>query len=204
VGQSVGQSQLGDRLVERRKGPHAELGPRPRGAPVAVDHHARPVPGAVRHPGLRPPVRQAHRDERGAQVVDSDRPAHVAALEERGSSDASCSQARSRPKRRAWSCRPSPSPRFRFPAKGGPGQGTAKPSACGASPALGSGDASLMRAESAVALVFRGRQTRSRARRARLPSGLLSAPPERSDLGEVGRPQGTVRCRGRTGGGSCS
>jgi hypothetical protein len=40
VGQSQGQSQLGNGFIERREGAESELRPRTRGTSVAVDHHA--------------------------------------------------------------------------------------------------------------------------------------------------------------------
>jgi hypothetical protein len=107
---------------------------------------------------------------------------------------------------------PSPSPRSPSTAKGGPGQGTAKPSACGASPALWPGDASLMRVESAVSsslpwAIGAGPGVGRKPDAVQgLPAarGPLAPPPERSDLGR-GRPPASAGRRedGREGAAIC-
>ncbi len=79
--------KLRDQLVERPERAEPDLRGVPRGAAVAVDHHRRLVAGPVRNPGLRPAVGERQCHERGAEVVEADRLARGALLEELGTRD---------------------------------------------------------------------------------------------------------------------
>lgn len=80
----MGQTKLRDDLVERRERTEVQLGPGARGAAVPVDHDAGAVARAVRHPGLGATVRERHRDEGRAKIVDADGATDGAALVEFG------------------------------------------------------------------------------------------------------------------------
>jgi hypothetical protein len=88
--------ELGDRKMERFERPKTELVDLAGRAPIAVDHDARPVPGAIGDPRLRLAVGQRERDERGAQIMDPNLAAGWAVLEERGAGCRRGPQLRSR------------------------------------------------------------------------------------------------------------
>jgi hypothetical protein len=81
------RGELGDRLVERGQLTEAEFLDLASGAPVAVDHNARAVAGAIGDPRLGATVRKAKRDERRPKIVDPNLTTRRCVLEERRSID---------------------------------------------------------------------------------------------------------------------